>query len=162
MTEPTPFSLQPPLFPLERWSRIAGVCGTLLLISLVGFGVVSPMHGGFREVTGLPCPLCGGTRATRAILAGDWSRAVYLNILAFPALLSAILILSVLTIEAIRGRALANYKVLVRRVPKWTPIAALIILAIYLSQLYLAVKMPKNELVDFTNPIAAALRDVLK
>ena len=37
-----------------------------------------------QDTCGIPCLLCGGTRALQALLAGDWARAVYLNWLAFP------------------------------------------------------------------------------
>ena len=38
-----------------------------------------------KSATGLPCPFCGGSRATQALLCGDLSRAVYLNVAALPA-----------------------------------------------------------------------------
>jgi Protein of unknown function (DUF2752) len=48
---------------------------------------VDPAHGGhypicpFRTVTGLSCPLCGGLRATHALLTGHPGRAFELNAL---------------------------------------------------------------------------------
>lgn len=38
---------------------------------------------GFRHLTGLPCPLCGGTRLVGALAQGDWAAAWAAN----PALL---------------------------------------------------------------------------
>jgi hypothetical protein len=40
----------------------------------------------FSAVTGQPCFLCGGTRASFAWAAGDWARALWLNPLVFTAL----------------------------------------------------------------------------
>lgn len=33
----------------------------------------------FLELTGLPCPTCGGTRALAALVAGDWAAAFAWN-----------------------------------------------------------------------------------
>jgi hypothetical protein len=36
----------------------------------------------FRKLTGWPCPLCGGTRAFRALAHGDWTVALWTSPLA--------------------------------------------------------------------------------
>ncbi len=61
----------------------AGV-GTAGLVALMaptvrGITVVPPCL--FHTVTGLDCPFCGGTRATRALLTGDVGAAADFNIL---------------------------------------------------------------------------------
>lgn len=43
--------------------------GILMAPALVGRDVLPPCV--FRSLTGLDCPFCGGTRATRALLTGD-------------------------------------------------------------------------------------------
>lgn len=46
-------------------------------------GIVRDISPGciFRKFTGLSCPGCGGTRAARAMLAGDWLAALQYNLL---------------------------------------------------------------------------------
>jgi len=40
----------------------------------------------FKALSGWPCPLCGGTHACAALLAGDWSAAWQANAGALPLL----------------------------------------------------------------------------
>ena len=68
--------------------------GAMALLALVVFGgllvFVSPSeipwfpHCAFRQVTGLPCPGCGGSRAIHAAMNGDFASSISLNILALP------------------------------------------------------------------------------
>ena len=86
-----------------------------MIIALLGgaaFLPIAPVPGFpnlsvcvFRSATGLPCPLCGGTRAAQAVLRGDFSRALYLNPAALPAVVAIAAIVLVLVWEAFRGRA---------------------------------------------------------
>ena len=62
----------------------AGGLGALGLVALAapavaGLEVVPPCP--LRTVTGLDCPFCGGTRATRALLTGDVSTALDYNLI---------------------------------------------------------------------------------
>lgn len=58
----------------------AAAAGLVLLSpALIGFSVVPPCP--FRSLTGLDCPFCGGTRATRELLTGDVSGALDYNLL---------------------------------------------------------------------------------
>ncbi|MDX6765908.1 MAG: DUF2752 domain-containing protein [Candidatus Methylacidiphilales bacterium] len=102
--------------------------------------------GHFLAWTGLPCPLCGGTRAMRALLLGDWSRALYLNPLAVLVVLGGLLWTAACLWEAWRGRAL---------VPGWdqklAPAGRWLVLLIVLYWIYHAGTAwwwPKEELLN--------------
>ena len=70
---------------------LAVAAGALLAAPAVfGVNVIPPCP--FRTLTGLDCPLCGGTRATRAMLTGDVSAAVDYNLLV-PVMALVVLVL---------------------------------------------------------------------
>jgi hypothetical protein len=73
---------------LVRSAALATVGGAYAALAIVqpnGLHVVPPCP--LRAFTGLDCPLCGATRATRAlVLHGDVARAVDLNALYVAAL----------------------------------------------------------------------------
>jgi hypothetical protein len=80
MTDPT----APGDVGLRRGLLLGGglaVAAGLLLTApaVLGVNVIPPCP--FRTLTGFDCPLCGGTRATRALLTGDVSAAVNYNVL---------------------------------------------------------------------------------
>lgn len=59
---------------LGRWSLVAGAAPFCagLLVSVVGRDAVgSPIPCPVRAVAGVPCPLCGGTRAFELAATGD-------------------------------------------------------------------------------------------
>lgn len=60
----------------------------------------------FKNWVGLPCPLCGGTRATQALLHGEWLWSLYLNPLALVALAASVCWTAGCLWEAWRGRSL--------------------------------------------------------
>ena len=108
----------------------------------------------FKSATGLPCPLCGGTRATQALLRGDLSRALYLNVAALPAVITFVAAALVLGCEAMRGRALGDWDALLRRLRLLLPIMVALLCIYWLVHLMNALHGPKSELVDLHNPIA--------
>ncbi|MEI6278437.1 MAG: DUF2752 domain-containing protein [Verrucomicrobiae bacterium] len=112
----------------------------------------------FHILTGLPCLFCGGTRAMRAIMHGQWELALYLNPLAFPVFLAVLLAVLFLVIEAVRGRPLRDWEGLLCRTGRFVPVAAALCLAWWLTHIVLALKTPKSELVDLRNPIAEKAR----
>ncbi len=87
--------------PRERRLRggtILGlVSGLLVVVGTFGLDRLSFPFCGFRAITGLPCPLCFGTRATAALSRGEIPEAFSLNPLVsagfFAALLTGILLL---------------------------------------------------------------------
>ena len=65
-----------PLWLLGGWLAAAGMAAPLDY-----WGILIPLCG-LRLLTGLPCPLCGGTRALAAVARFDWWAALTLNPLA--------------------------------------------------------------------------------
>ena len=73
-----------------RWPIAAAVAAWL--VAVLGVATVnrvaerSATMCTFRNLTGCPCPFCGGTRAALALGRGDWRRALALNPLAVATL----------------------------------------------------------------------------
>lgn len=65
---------------------------------------------GFRALTGMPCPLCGGTHACAALVQGDWTAAWAASPGALVLLLWLVLLAGQAVIEGAQGR---------RRVARW-------------------------------------------
>lgn len=53
--------------------------GTLLLTRLAPDFVLKVAHCPLREMTGFPCPTCGGTLTTNHLVHGHWWAALSLN-----------------------------------------------------------------------------------
>lgn len=153
----------PPLLPHERWIRVF-VCLSVGLILSVCYFSGSPVFKWpcvFHALSGLPCPLCGGTRAVRAILHGDMGFALRLNATALPLLATMLVGGFLCAWEAVRGQPLADWSGLLRRNARWFPLVIPLVLAWWIPHLITAVKAPKTELVDLKNPIAARIREWL-
>lgn len=154
---------QPPFFPAQRAWRIVAAVG---ILSVIGFFAWLPKNSPiglpgsvclFREVTGLPCALCGGTRAAKAALHGDFHRALHINAIALPALALLILIALIIIIEASLGRALLNWRVFFVRYRIIFPIGLALIILWWIPQMAGALTGKKAELIDLRNPIARFL-----
>ena len=65
---------------------------------------------GLRALTGMPCPLCGGTHACAALVQGDWAAAWAANPGALVLLLWLVLLAGQAVVEGAQGR---------RRVARW-------------------------------------------
>ena len=113
---------------------------------------------GLHVLTGRPCPFCGGTRAARAILDGNWDRALYLNAFAFPALVLIFGVAAVLLIEAITARDVLSWKSASGWISRRGPLLLALAVVWWGFHLVLALRTPKPELVNLHNPIAAGLR----
>jgi hypothetical protein len=159
----------PPLRFDQRKSR--AVAALIIVATLVAAALLplAPPSGFpslpvcvFKGATGLPCPLCGGTRATQALLRGDFSRALYLNVAALPAVIAFVATASVLAWEALRGRATGDWNTLLPRLRSLLPIMLASLSVYWLVHLSDAIRGPKPELVDLRNPIACAVHNAFQ
>lgn len=71
---------------------------------------------GFRALTGMPCPLCGGTHACAALVQGDWAAAWAASPGALVLLLWLVLLAGQAVVEGAQGRRVARW-------PWWHPAA---------------------------------------
>ena len=137
-------------------ATIIGGLAVLAMIPLPAPGTSLLPICGLRSLFGLPCPLCGGTRAAQAVLQGDFAHAAYLNPLAFPAVGLLLVAALICACELVRRRPLANWDHLRHRLS--SPVActfrAVLLLVWWPIHLLAALRTPKPELVDFHNPVA--------
>lgn len=151
----------------SRWLRFGLALGILLAGLLFVFlrskcrDMPPVFPCAFHSLTGLPCLLCGGTRAMDAILAGNPQAALHLNALAFPALALVGIVTGVFLIEASTGRVIAPWERIFYKLKRLTPLLLLAAAAWWAIHMYLALKTPKPDLVDLRNPIAAKARALL-
>ena len=156
--------MRPPFLRHQRVLRggaalaIFAVLGTLMLLPEKSPALRVSLCP-IRQLTGLPCALCGGTRSARALLHADWHRAASLNILAVPAVVLLALAGLVAAAEALRGRALLDWPSLFRHLRWAAPFSLLLLLGWWLFQMDSALRGGKEELLDLHNPIAARLYD---
>jgi hypothetical protein len=111
----------------------------------------------FYQVTGLPCPFCGGTRATHALLRGDFPLALYYNAVAFPVAAVAALALGAWLFEAATGTAVYGR---LARFPHWRAVLAMVaglLIAWWGWHIADAISTPKPELICPSNPICRYL-----
>ena len=85
----------------------------LLAAALLPFASRSPLVSvqtcAFKGATGLPCALCGGSRAAQAVLRGDFAQACYLNMAALPSIAIVASVVLLLWSEAIGGNAVIDW-----------------------------------------------------
>ena len=146
----------PPLLPHERWLRF----GVVILVGLA-FAFLA-LHSrlpivpcGFRSLTGLPCAMCGGTRSASALIAGDWRKAFYLNALAIPVMAGMLLVAVVAFVELLRRRPIHDWSLWKHRLGTLLPATLVLLLGWWIPHVIMALKMPKPELIDLRNPVAA-------
>lgn len=71
---------RPSLFEdLHVLGALSGVAALMLAWSFPLWGAAWEITCPLREITGIPCPTCYGTRAMLALVAGDWWRALWFN-----------------------------------------------------------------------------------
>lgn len=120
---------------------------------------VNPAEGGFsfstpviQRLFGLPCPFCGMTRGTHALLNGEVMQALYLNLATGLVVACALMLVGVWVVEAIRGRTLAWFMPMVNAVfRRWKLLASFLVL-FWLVHLSMALVQPKRELLDREAP----------
>lgn len=156
-------SVQPPFLPGSRGIRFLVGNSLLLVLALLpllptGSGDWNPTTCAIHALTGLPCPLCGGTRAAKALMHGDAATALRLNALAIPAVAAIALAGLVLVSEAIRGRPWLDWTPLIRRFGRFAPWLVLFLLIWWIPQLLGALRGSKEELLDTRNPVARYLQ----
>ena len=66
----------------QRWRRHGWWCLGLGMLWLAAWWRLPGPGCLFLRLTGWPCPLCGGTRAFRALAHGDWTAALWTSPLA--------------------------------------------------------------------------------
>ena len=157
--------MRPPLAPFQRRSRL------LFLAVLVGAIAWVLVNGSFRlpflqrcgiwTLTGLPCPLCGGTRSVKALLAGEWSRSFEWNPLVPPLVIFVVVWAAVLTLELLLNRCFLP--------DAWWPRWSRRVLAFSLALLMIwwgariahAFQNGDDPLVNSSHPVAASLQSLL-
>ncbi len=158
----------PPLFPHQRKLRAAAAAAILLLLGALA--IFPPLQKSsfdfpgcvFHKMTGLPCPLCGGTRAASALLHGDVQRAFHLNPLSLIAVAALLAAGAIFGWEAARGRPATNWSEFFRRARPWIPLLLLALFFWWFPHLWGALRGGKSELLDLNNPIARSLHDDLR
>ena len=103
-----------PALPLSAPQKQGRLIGILLILGFLTYAFFlnpdwrSPSWAfpDFLNVIGIPCLFCGGTRATHFILHGDFQRALYFNWIAFPAVVAAVSLVLIMSIEVGRRRVL--------------------------------------------------------
>jgi hypothetical protein len=154
---------QPPLFP---WQRAWRGAAAIVIVGILAFLAWLPKNSSaglpgsaclFHEATGLPCALCGGTRAAKALVHGDFQRALHLNAAAFPAVAGLSLAALIFLWESLRGRALTNWSALARRYRMAFPIGLILLILWWIPQMIGALDGSKSELINLQNPIARTL-----
>lgn len=151
--------MKPPLLPGQRWTRMAGAVVILGILALMAVlpsrsSLPLPSQCTIRSLTGLPCPLCGGTRATRALLHGDITRALQLNAIAIPGLILLIGGAGILGWEGVRGRPVTDWRLLGGRLWRWAPWVAVLLAVWWIPQLAGALSGTKPDLIDGNHPVA--------
>jgi len=77
-----------------------GIAGGLVLLGYALNVTVCPL----RRWTGIPCPLCGGTRAVVALLTGRFADAFHIHPLVTVAAMLGVALFGVLSLCALFGR----------------------------------------------------------
>lgn len=119
------------------------VLQTLFMSQFTLFGHMT--KSAFQRWVGLPCPLCGGTRAMHALFEGDIHRALYLNWIALPVLVFGVLLVALCCIELLLHRSLLPVIRFNRRILIF---AGILFVALWGLQIFQALYVPKPELLN--------------
>ena len=105
-------------------------------------------------VTGVPCIFCGTTRALHSLLNGDFSRALYLNWIAFPVAALALFGIAIGLCELITGKRLVRFRSF-RVTPRVISLSLVVLFVTWTFQVWLAVSQHKTELLNPRGPLYA-------
>jgi hypothetical protein len=104
----------------KRWLILCGLLTGVGAIALwirypeiVGFGPFCPFH----KITGIPCPGCGGTRATEALIYGRIWEAITINPVAIAFDVTVAVLVGWFALDTLRGKD----TLLPRLLKKWNP-----------------------------------------
>ncbi|MFI9805272.1 DUF2752 domain-containing protein [Streptomyces sp. NPDC052301] len=109
-----PYAAEPGPAAVPPWRRLAVPAGVLAGVAgaFAYVGAVDPDEPGhypvcpLYRITGLYCPGCGGLRSAHAFVHGDLLTALHDNAPAVAAYLGFVLLWTVWTVRAVRGRPL--------------------------------------------------------
>jgi len=116
-TQPTPrlpTAIGAPLSSNSRWGRMGfltllGVIAALLIFLPPPLRDIILRPCTFHSLVGLPCAMCGGTRALFAILHGDFVYAWSLNPAAVLLIAATAIVCTIVFIEVAVGRRVCPY-----------------------------------------------------
>lgn len=145
----------------ERGWRLA-LCAAATLAALWILLVPTALKpaGGFcafNALSGLPCGLCGGTRALRAAVHGNLGAALHYNAAALPIVALTGLILTLLAVEGISGKPSIS-RLGTDRLRRLILFGFACFVAWSLLHAAMALRNRHPELVDENHPVVRALR----
>lgn len=162
MNQPPPLPIEHPL-PAERLVKLVVALG---IFAGLAWLIYAPDLGirktcAIHEITGLPCAMCGGTRALRCAARGEWKQSWQWNPLALPAASLAFLVSMALLVEAASG-----WRILPSLRAPWMPILGLAILGgLLVWTLYRmerALSDPGHPLANPKHPVVQQIRKLLR
>jgi hypothetical protein len=139
-----------------RFAFIVFASAALLLLRFIDPVVAGgwlPFHPSCGAITGLPCILCGMTRALHLLLNGDFTLTIYFNWLAFPFLGAISFLLALFALEIAKRRVIWRLSMILRMTRSRLTVFGLSLLLLWTLQTYLAVSQHKHELLNPHGPL---------
>lgn len=144
--------IPPPRLPLRSDQKMIRLISILAILGFVFYAwLLNPASGGmsfsgFKNIIGLPCPLCGGTRATHYLLEGNFQQVLYYNWLAIPSVIGAVILITIFSTELILNKKMFS---LTKPTKKIYLISAFLLIAVWSYHVYDALSNNKTELLNF-------------
>ena len=136
----------------RAWRLLLGVAAISALFALKW---INPESGGLlssepmvQRVFGLPCPFCGMTRGTHALMNADLARMWYLNMATLPVILVGVFTAVIWIIESARGVVVARWESCMQWALKHWWLGAVLFFGFWVLHLALALMTPKPELLQ--------------